>query len=345
MIHISTFSGLGGGDLAAEWAGWKNYAGCEINEFCNKIRNYYWPKAYHHRDIHTLTYSLLNEEIKKRFGEHWRSEDVVLTGGFPCQGFSVAGKRGGTDDNRYLWPEMLRVCKEIKPTWIVAENVTGILSMEDKSSVWSEVFPKMENKTITRYPEIDHYKAVYSRQAKMLIETICEDLEREGFEVQPIAIPAASVGAPHKRERIWIIGHSKHNGSLTARVRGNEQKSSEQTRENKVREPERANTSQSRTTSHNPGNRMERNRTPGIKITRTSIKSKIPRCNHARNNWQDWPTQPPICSRDDGIPSRLDSITFSKWRNESIKGFGNAWVPQVAYQIFDLINTISHELG
>ena len=116
MIHISTFSGLGGGDLAAEWAGWKNYAGCEINEFCNKIRNYYWPKAYHHRDIHTLTYSLLNEEIKKRFGEHWRSEDVVLTGGFPCQGFSVAGKRGGTDDNRYLWPEMLRVCKEIKPS-------------------------------------------------------------------------------------------------------------------------------------------------------------------------------------------------------------------------------------
>ena len=83
MLHISLFSGVGGFDLAAEWMGWKNIASCEINEFGNKVLEYYWPEAYHHRDIHTFTYETINSELSKRFGTRWRNEDIILTGGFP----------------------------------------------------------------------------------------------------------------------------------------------------------------------------------------------------------------------------------------------------------------------
>mgnify|MGYP000946561244 FL=1 len=83
MIHISLFSGIGGFELAAEWVGWKNYASCEINQFGNKVLKYYWPDAYHHEDIHTLTYDTINIELTKRFGTHWRNDDIIVTGGFP----------------------------------------------------------------------------------------------------------------------------------------------------------------------------------------------------------------------------------------------------------------------
>lgn len=83
MIHFSLFSGLGGFDLAAEWMGWKNYLSCEINPFGNKILNYYWPDAYHHDDVKTLTYDTINTELTRRFGSHWRNDDIILTGGFP----------------------------------------------------------------------------------------------------------------------------------------------------------------------------------------------------------------------------------------------------------------------
>lgn len=83
MLHISLFSGIGGFDLASEWMGWKNIASCEINDFGNKVLEYYWPEAYHHRDIHTFTYETINAELSKRFGSHWRNDDIILTGGFP----------------------------------------------------------------------------------------------------------------------------------------------------------------------------------------------------------------------------------------------------------------------
>lgn len=83
MLHISLFSGIGGFDLASEWMGWKNIASCEINDFGNKVLEYYWPEAYHHRDIHTFTYETINTELSKRFGSHWRNDDIILTGGFP----------------------------------------------------------------------------------------------------------------------------------------------------------------------------------------------------------------------------------------------------------------------
>ena len=81
VLHISTFSGIGGFDLAAEWMGWQNIASCEINPFCNQVLAHHWPDAYHHTDIHTLTYELLNHELTKRHGTNWRTDDVILTGG------------------------------------------------------------------------------------------------------------------------------------------------------------------------------------------------------------------------------------------------------------------------
>jgi DNA (cytosine-5)-methyltransferase 1 len=174
MKHISLFSGIGGFELAAEWAGWTNVASCEINDFGNKVLEYYWPKAYHHRDIHTLTGQILNDEIQQRFGSDWRADGTILTGGFPCQPYSTAGRRLGKEDERHLWPEMLRVIREIQPEWIVGENVRGLVSWD----------------------------------GGLVFEEVWADLETIGYEVQPFILPAASVNAPHKRERIWFVANA-----------------------------------------------------------------------------------------------------------------------------------------
>lgn len=171
MIHISLFSGIGGFELASEWMGWKNYVSCDINEFGNRVRQYYWPNAYHHKDIHTLTYDTINAELTARFGEGWRNDDIIITGGFPCQPYSQAGKRLGKDDERHLWPEMLRLIREVEPTYVVGENVRGLLTWNDG----------------------------------LVFEEVQADLEALSYEVQPFLLPAAGVNAPHERYRIWFV--------------------------------------------------------------------------------------------------------------------------------------------
>lgn len=337
MKHGSLFSGIGGFDLAAEWMGWENVFRCEWNEFGQKILKHYWPNAISYTDI-----------TKTDFSVHRGTIDI-LTGGFPCQGFSLAGNRLGTDDDRYLWPEMLRVIRETKPAYIVGENVTGILSMEDKSGIWSEAFAKVESRKVVRYENVDIYEALYTRQSKMLIATICEDLENEGYEVQPIAIPAAGVGAPHRRERIWFIAYSgserfqqdnagnisNDNRNLPGEAQGRQQS----VRIGTVGE------SWPSTDADNQGFQTLRigegiSQEKGQACTSTKRRSVL----GTRRNWDGWPTQPPVCSRNDGFSSQLDGITLSKWRTESIKAAGNAIVPQVAFEIFKAITqTHSHQ--
>jgi DNA (cytosine-5)-methyltransferase 1 len=174
MLHISLFSGIGGFDLASEWMGWTNIVSCEINPFGRKVLAHYWPEAYHHDDIHTLTYEQINEELTKRFGSNWRTDDIVLTGGFPCQPYSTAGKRLGKNDERHLWPQMLRVIQEVAPTYIVGENVRGIVN-------WN---------------------------GGMVFDEVQADLEDAGYEVIPLIIPACAVNAPHRRDRVWFVAHS-----------------------------------------------------------------------------------------------------------------------------------------
>jgi DNA (cytosine-5)-methyltransferase 1 len=278
MRHGSLFSGIGGFDLASEWMGWENVFHCEWMEFPRKVLDYYWHGADSHIDI-----------CKTDFKKYEGTIDII-TGGFPCQPFSNAGKRKGTDDERYLWGEMLRAIQEIKPKFVIAENVYGITNID----------------------------------GGLVFEQVCIDLETEGYEVQPFIIPAAAKNAPHNRLRCWFIAtNTNSNGSN--KCNGNNEKYTSKRKQQKK---------YNITKSIINGNVTDTN---GIglwgksdRIRRSTINGQ----NSATNNWSNFPTESPICSRNDGISQQLDGITFSKWRAESIKGYGNAIVPQVAYELF-----------
>ena len=192
MTHASLFSGIGGFDYAAALLGWINIFDCEIDAFCRKVLEYHFPNSVHYGDI------------TKQIFKEWRGKIDVLSGGFPCQPFSLAGQRKGADDNRYLWPEMLRVIREILPRWVVGENVAGLLTMVQPGA-------DVEVGGQTSLFGEDYRKRVLHRQ-EYVIETICRDLEREGYAVQPLLIPACAVGAPHRRDRIWFIAHRTNAG-------------------------------------------------------------------------------------------------------------------------------------
>jgi len=291
MKHISLFSGIGGFDLAAEWMGWQNIASCEINPFCNRTLAHYWPDAYHHDDIHTLTFDLLNEKISKKYPD-WQSDDIILTGGFPCQPYSQAGKRLGKEDSRHLWPEMLRVIREVRPKYIVGENVSGLVN-------WSD---------------------------GLVFQEVQVDLENEGYEVQAFILPAAAVDAPHRRDRVWFIANC--NSAST--------KHPIQTRWNLL-----ASKSGSGITSNANSHGLQRSAVNGGISSSGTKRNKQP-AGLFCTNWENFPTQSPVCARNDGIPAGLDGITFPKWRNESIKSAGNAIVPQVVLKIFQAIEQINN---
>ncbi len=175
MKHASICSCLDGPALAASWLGWENLFHADINEFTNRILKYHYPNAAHYTDIRKTDFT------------PWRGKVDVLSAGFPCQPFSVAGKRTGQDHDSYLWPETLRVVREVRPRWFVGENVNGIASM---------VFPGEEVKVGTETDILGENREVYERTDRYIIDRICCDLESIGYEVIPVAIPACAVGAP-----------------------------------------------------------------------------------------------------------------------------------------------------
>jgi len=404
--------------------GWENVFHCEWNDFGKKVLNHYWPKAISYHDI-----------TKTDFTIH-RGRIDILTGGFPCQPYSMAGKRLGKEDERHLWPEMLRAIKEIQPRWVVGENVYGLVN-------WS---------------------------GGLVFHEVQTDLEAEGYEVFPYVLPACSVNAPHRRDRVWFVAYKSSEGlerSAGARLqrrgngfanignernaphpdcnglnekRGYDWSSKDVTRShnenirrtntkdidgcgadgilkatpttcertcrerddetNKVAESGRfceldniSNEQEKIKCRNEPAidssgtlvsdkqngvqlplnnglgknstiiqsksgnelqndvsriNPMERNAPhPGneglegckdggsVGRSREESYQQFTRC--LRSNWHNFPTQSPIRFRNDGLSSQLDGITFSKWRNESIKAAGNAIVPQVVLQIFKAI--------
>lgn len=198
LTHLSLFTGIGGLDLAAEQAGFRTVGQCEWADFPTKVLECHWPDVPRWRDIRTLT----KESFYERTG--LRTVDVV-SGGFPCQPFSVAGKRRGQEDDRYLWPEMLRVVEELRPAWVVGENVAGLVSM-----VQSIQAAGVEGRSVNRLPGEDHYEAVWARQENMLLVALMEDLERIGYEVQAFVIPACAVGAAHRRDRLALVAHANN---------------------------------------------------------------------------------------------------------------------------------------
>ena len=284
MKHGSLFSGIGGFDLAAEWAGWENVFHCEWNPFGQQVLKHYWPDAESFYDI-----------TKSDFSKYEHSIDVI-SGGFPCQPYSTAGKRKGKNDERHLWPEMLRAIREVAPRYVVGENVLGLTNWNG-GAVFDEVHT---------------------------------DLELAGYEVAAVVIPAAAVNAPHGRDRVWFV--ARRNATYAMRDGFNQRDC-----ENEI-EPSKgwfhALNDLNAIAMHANGT------SKSGKYVGQAWKGKFNRSNRGNefDKFQNFPTESPICGGNDGLSKELDGITFPKWREESLKAYGNAIVPQVALQIFNAIN-------
>ena len=380
MNHASLFSGIGGAEVAASMMGWQNLFHCKIQEFPRKVLDYWFPN------------SISYEDITKTDFHQWHGKVDVLTGGFPCQPFSLAGRRKGADDNRYLWPQMLRAIRQIHPTWVVGENVAGIKTM---------VEPVQEIK-MGRTDDLFEENHIYREESRFTLDKICADLEAEGYSVQPIVIPACSVGAPHRRDRVWIVAHTQCDG-YSSQGHGNQRAREKKSKEGQDRpQPGVRRHGSSKTSSYANSHRQRRRANKQKSITECCRSSNLgtrrskrlashPYCNgdktlqpsertdrlsgfplsphsigfgwkeskhedaisqktqqgecqpsgadSSQSRWRNFPSQSPVCRGNDGIPFDVDSLTisFPKWRQESIKAYGNAWVPQVAYEIFRAI--------
>lgn len=288
MKLLDLFSGIGGFSLAASWV-WGDeleiVAFCEIDKYCQKVLHKHWPKTPIIDDIRDLNEKTLTDSQFDGSSEIWQGIDL-LTGGFPCQPFSVAGKRQGTADNRYLWPEMYRVIKEFHPRWIIGENVAGFVNMA--------------------------------------LNDCCTDLEAEGYEVQPLIIPACAVNAPHRRDRVWIVANSKFD-RRRGENNGNEGKLCGALQ---IERPRSANQQQN-VADHDRQCCQEQLR--GHQLAETTGKRTL--------GWQDtairrqWATEPNVGRVAHGIPNRVDRL----------RGLGNAIVPQVAAVIMQAIKDIDKE--
>ena len=342
--HVSFFSGIGGAEIAASWMGWDNVFHCEIQEFPRKVLEYWYPNAVSYEDITKTDFT------------SWRGKIDILTGGFPCQAFSMAGKRLGDKDHRYLWPEMLRAIREIQPSWVVGENVTGLLSMVQSG----------EEAKMGRTDDLFEANYIYRKEQRFTLDEICEGLEREGYAVQPFVIPACAVGAPHRRDRVWIVARLAADTGCDRQRHGQGEQEPivecERTSDDRngcknglVADTKRCGRREihDEVQSRQPngqrayGNGDEQHAPdPHSKLSQCGdyseqegrdIKRKRVEPPHSPTGWADFPTQSPVCRGDDGISARLAGITFPRWRAEAIKALGNAMCPQVVYEIFRAI--------
>lgn len=415
MTHASLFSGIGGPEVAAAMMGWDNIFHCEINDFGRKVLEYWFPESDSYEDITKTDFT------------RYKGQVDVLTGGFPCQPFSYAGKRGGQTDDRYLWPEMLRVIDEVRPTWVVGENVAGITTMVESCEITDmggEVSLFEEDNGVHRF------RAEYA----FTIERICRDLESKGYSVQPVLIPACAVGAPHRRDRVFFIAHNSDSRNDMREAREDARKSREErvSERNSVWKPGESNNVRSKVqelvensmrdgcqcgqekkqrNQRNIGNACTRNSericgeegtdspysdsrrgsemdkhlqseftdgaesfshgkvgdvadsfSEGLERQDESRSSEGGERMHLRRDftgccgpygeglrpeerWSNFPTVSPVHRGNDGLPFDVDclSISLAKWRNESIKAYGNAIVPQVMYRIFQCIEKVNEQ--
>jgi len=300
LTHISLFSGIGGFDIAGEWAGFRTVVFCEKEEFCQKVLQKHWPETP------------IIPEIRDFDGTKWQGA-TLLTGGFPCQPFSVAGPKTGKEDDRYLWPQMLRVIKEAKPRWVLAENVPGIFHMA--------------------------------------LDTVLSDLESEGYATGTLIIPACGLNAPHRRNRVWIIAYNskpirpRQKNKISTKgdsIIGTNSYAPDSERKGYVRRGSQGNSNEERlaqnqqtgkktwgTTSRCNKNSSDPNQS-GFQVGEMfgqNIRQESPPI--IRDAWQeDWyEVATRFCRVDDGVSDRIHRL----------KALGNAIVPQIAYEILKRI--------
>ena len=264
---LDLFSGIGGFSLGLESTGqFETIAFVEKDEFCQKVLK----KNFNNIPIES--------EVRNVKGDRYAAD--IITGGFPCQPFSVAGKRKGTSDDRYLWDETIRIIRECKPRWFIGENVEGIINIQEG----------------------------------VVLRQVCDDLEKEGFEVQCLVIPASGIGAWHQRKRVWILAYSEHNGSH--RSKGNETiESSNQSKEWLFvgDDQDVSNTNTGFSIRENEEVQARRDATNSI-------------CKSRKQTW--WQTQSSLC----GVPNGL-SYELDKDRANRIKSLGNSIVPLIAREL------------
>jgi DNA (cytosine-5)-methyltransferase 1 len=332
---LDLFSGIGGFALGLDSTGiFETVKFVEKDKYCKKVLQKNFPNIPIEEDI---------KDVKGKEGD----ADVIV-GGFPCQPMSVAGKRKGTDDDRYLWPEMFRLIREIKPQFVIGENVQGIINIQNG----------------------------------MVLRQVQDDLESEGFEVQCFLIPASGIGAWHQRYRVWIVGHSEHNGSLASKIERRDTETTTRTQKGTITtsEPERTSGSRNnenvsntdsgirggwRTIRESGENKVWRFYSEKEEQTTHDLRSKtvgrdallgkekiILQSNNerqqkyntskesegqtlsggghvtdeAKQTW--WQVESNLCGIPDGISYELD-----KDRASRIKTLGNAIVPQIAREI------------
>lgn len=290
MRHLDLFSGIGGFALATEKV-WPDaeHIFCDNDPFAQAVLKKHWPDSPIHGDIRELR------------GKDIGTVDLV-TGGFPCQPFSAAGKRRGTEDDRHLWPEMLRVIRETAPSWVVGENVSGLLTWD----------------------------------GGVVLEEVFSDLEAEGYEVWAFVIPAIAVNAPHKRDRVWIVAHANSRTSRGAPTKHQDQERKERVQKwDEVRTPGRADQihdDSNSTSIRFRGRRSKERRVSGRVLVPGESERSTVRSEDEGRDWSDWyETATRLCTLDDGLPGGL--VRPKGWRNAGLKVAGNAIVPQVAEQI------------
>ena len=415
--HIGLFEGVGGFSLAAHWAGYETVAWCEWDKRCQQVLNYYFPTAEGFGDINESDFSKYENEID------------ILTAGFPCQPVSLAGQRKGTEDERWGWPQTRRVIEQVKPKWVILENVAGLLSILEQPG---KVI--METKTTEFFGE--SYCTETVSETKRVLGTIIAELQESGYFLPTLTdgtpiilcVPACAVNAPHRRDRVWIVAYSEHHRKRSprnsSRNEGDEfaalyetgQKRKGQTVFNTgLRDLQRniANSDQwgqpkhqlptgryspqsgdsARKPTADPNSQYGRQqlqfcRSYGAwswsKFSRSSkgqptadsdgviekqpkqkvegVRPELARycktgvlftrfgekyrsgLNAEPSTFTGFPTQSPICSRNDGLSSRLVGITVSGHQEFSIKSYGNAIVPELAFELMQIIHQVDNQL-
>ena len=329
LQHLDLFSGIGGFSLGLEaTGGFETKAFCDIEEYPRQVLQKHWPHVKQYKDIKELNY----ERLK---ADGINSIDII-TGGYPCQPFSVAGRQKGEEDPRHLWPEYFRLVKELRPTWVIGENVSGHI--------------------------------------KLGLDTVIEDLESEDYSVRPFSISASSIGANHQRERIWIMAYSEcnYNFNKEQRVNGEEKKISREYREDNstTRQSSRASATRTQSDSHvedsrrsqwpraelreenenetreGDANQHQRSSSPSSSDVANTNDERLQRQWESRNKFGSfkssykssdegqgtmgqgwWESEPNVGRVAHGIPKRVDRL----------KSLGNSLVPQIPYYIGTVI--------